>query len=154
MGELGERGILFMETEIIEKELSYRIMKAAFEVYNQLGPGYGESIYTEAMALELKVQGVSIERQKHIVVKYKGQVIGEHYLDALAEGRVILEYKAVAELAQVHKLQALSYLKTTGLPLAIVINFAAARLQSSRVVHTKQKLSGPKSSPESPRNQA
>ena len=143
-----------MDIEIIEKELSYRIMKAAFEVYNRLGPGYGESIYAEAMALELKTQSVSIERQKHIVVKYKDTVIGEHFLDALAEGRVILEYKGAAELAPVHKLQALSYLKSTGLQLAIVINFGAARLQSSRVVHTKQKAPGSRGSPESSHGQA
>jgi GxxExxY protein len=143
-----------MDVEIIEKELSYRIMKAAFEIYNQLGPGYGESIYAEAMALELKTQGVLIARQRHIVVEYKGKVIGEHFLDALAEGRVILEYKAAAELAPVHKLQALSYLKSTGLQLAIVINFGAAHLQSSRVVHTKQKGPGPGSATGSPRSQA
>jgi GxxExxY protein len=127
------------EIAIIEKELSYTIMQAAFEVHNTLGPGFPEKIYEEAMSRELPTRGIEIERQKRVVVKYKGEPLGEFFLDNVANKRVILEYKAVSEIAQIHKQQALSYLKATGLELAIVINFGAERVQSSRVVYTKNK---------------
>ncbi|WKZ39637.1 MAG: GxxExxY protein [Anaerolineales bacterium] len=127
------------EIYIVEKELSYVIMKSAFEVHNALGPGFPEAIYEEAMNRELARNGVSLERQKRIKVLYKDEPIGEFILDNIADGRVILEYKAVSEIAKIHEQQALSYLKATGLELAIVINFGAERVQSSRVVYNKDK---------------
>ena len=131
------------EIAIVEKELSYTIMQAAFEVHNTLGPGFPEKIYEEAMARELPARGVEIERQKRVVVKYKGEPLGEFLLDTVANKRVILEYKAVSELARIYEQQALSYLKATGLELALVINFGAERVQSSRVVYTKGKAKMP-----------
>jgi len=144
------------ELLIIEKELSYLIMQAAYEVHNALGPGFPEAIYEEAMNRELARRGVTLERQKDVGVCFKGEPIGEFTLDNLANGRVILEYKAVSEIARIHKQQALSYLKATGLELAIVINFGAERVQSSRVVNTREKaklpprFSGPRNLPEKP----
>ena len=128
---------------IIEKELSYLIMQAAYEVHNTLGPGFPEKIYEEAMSRELTARGVEIERQKRIVVHYKGEPLGEFFLDNVANKRIILEYKAVTEIARIHEQQALSYLKATGLELAIVINFGAERVQSSLVVYTKGKAKMP-----------
>lgn len=132
---------------IIEKELSYLIMQAAFDVYNELGPGFLESIYEEAMCRELTRRGIALERQKEIKVFFKGEPIGEFKLDNIANGRIILEYKAVSEIARIHKQQVLSYLKATGLELAIVINFGGERVQSSRVVNTKGKAKFPPSFP-------
>jgi GxxExxY protein len=131
------------EAYIVEKELSYLIMQAAFEVHNTLGPGFLEAIYEEAMNCELARRGVNLERQKRVKVFYKDEPIGEFFLDNVADGRVILEYKAVTEIAKIHEQQALSYLKATGLELAIVINFGAARVQSSRVVYKKGKANFP-----------
>jgi len=128
-----------MTTEIIEKELSFQIMEAAFEVQNQLGPGFFEGIYEVAMALELRSRGHQMDTQVRIPVLYKSQVIGEHILDQVVDHRVILELKAVSQIADIHKQQALSYLRATGLQLAIVINFGATRVQSARLVNTKIK---------------
>jgi GxxExxY protein len=114
-------------------------MQAVYEVHNQLGPGFVESIYEEATFRELLARAMELERQKRIVVFYKGQPIGEHILDLVVNKRVILELKAVAEILRIHEQQALSYLKATGLPLAIVINFGAERVQYRRVVNTKGK---------------
>jgi GxxExxY protein len=139
------------ELVTIEKELSYLIMQAAFEVYNELGPGFPESIYEEAMNRELTSQGIGLERQKEVDVYFKGQKIRWFILDNIANERVILEYKAVSEIAGIHKQQALSYSKATGLELAIVINFGAERVQSSRVVNTKGKAKLPPRFPR-PRN--
>ena len=131
------------ETAIIEKELSYLIMQAAYEVHNTLGPGFPEGIYEQAMYRELTSRGLKLERQKKTIVKFKGEPIGEFILDTVVNQRVILEYKAVSEIAKIHEQQALSYLKATGLELAIVINFGAERVQASRIVNTKGKAKLP-----------
>lgn len=139
------------EVAIVEKELSYLIMQAAFEVHNGLGPGFPEAIYEEAMNRELARRGVTLERQKRVSVIFKDELIDEFILDNVANGRVILEYKAVSEIIRIHEQQALSYLKATGFELAIVINFGAERVQSSRVVNTKGKAKLPPRIPR-PRN--
>ena len=136
------------EQQIIEKELSHRIIAAAFEVHNKLGPGFPEKIYDEAMNRELPLHGVTVESQKRIVVLYNDNPLSEFVLDKVADRRVILEIKAVSQILPVHKQQALSYLKATGLKLAIVINFGATRVQSSRVVLTKGKAFIPHQLPE------
>ena len=128
-----------MSTEIVEKDLSFKIMQAAFEVHNQLGPGFLESLYGEAMTIELRSQGHPLDVQVRVPVFYKGQRIGEHILDHVVDGRVVLELKAVTEIAAIHKQQALSYLKATGLQLAIVINFGDTRVQYARIINTKKK---------------
>jgi GxxExxY protein len=127
-----------MPVEIVEKELSYKIIEAAIEVHRQLGPGYFENLYEEALAIELQQRGHTVERQKKIEVKYKDQAIGLHVLDMVVEGRVMLELKAVSDILPIHLQQALGYLKSTGLPLAMVINFGAERVQFHRVVKTKK----------------
>ena len=127
-----------MGEEIVEKELSYEIMSAAFAIHNALGPGFLESIYESAMALELADRGHRIETQIRISVFYKDKKIGEHVLDMVVDGKIILEFKAVAEIAPIHIQQARSYVKATKLPLAIVINFGASRVQSERVANTKE----------------
>lgn len=128
-----------MPVEIIEKELSYKIVQAAYEVFNGLGPGFLEKIYEEAMVLVLRKNGHSVEVQKSVPITFLEKQIGVHVLDIVVDGRIILELKAVSEIAQIHKQQALSYLKATELPLALIINFGAHRLQVTRVVNTKQK---------------
>jgi len=129
-----------MPVEIVEKELSYKVVQAAYEVFNGLGPGFLEKIYEEAMVLVLRENGHTVEVQKSVPIKFRGKRIGIHVLDIVVDGRIILELKAVSEIAQLHKQQALSYLKAIGLPLALVINFSAHRLQVTRVVNTKQKV--------------
>ncbi|MBI3165803.1 MAG: GxxExxY protein [Anaerolineales bacterium] len=126
-------------TEIIEKELSYTIVKAAYEVFNTLGPGFDEEIYEESMIVVLKKYGYSPEQQKRVEVFFQGVMVGFHKLDLVVESRVILELKAVSEIAPVHKQQALAYLKATELELALVINFGAGRLQVARVVNSKNR---------------
>lgn len=128
-----------MPAEIVEKELSYKIVQAAYEVYNNLGPGFVENIYEEAMVIILTKNSHVFERQKASDVHFQGQKVGRHVLDLIVDERVILELKAVAEIAPVHKQQALSYLKATGLELAIIINFGAKQLQVARVVNTRHK---------------
>jgi GxxExxY protein len=133
--------------EIIEKELSYLIMQAAFEVHNNLGPGFPEVLYEEAMVRELGARNIPFERQRRIVVSYKERPLGEFILDLIVNEKIILELKAVTEILRLHEQQALSYLKATGLPLAIVINFGAESVKSSRVANTKGKSTLPPREP-------
>lgn len=133
-----------MAIEIVEKELSYQIVQAAYVVFNELGPGFPECFYEEAMGLVLPEQGHQVERQKQVTVYFKGQKIGLHVLDTVVDGRVILEFKATPEILSLHRQQALSYLKATGLPLTLIINFGAARLQVERVVWSKPREPSPR----------
>jgi GxxExxY protein len=136
-----------MVKEIVEKELSYEILSASFAVHNELGPSFLETIYESAMVCELKVRGHQVDTKVRVPVLYKGEKIGEHVLDVVVDNKIILELKAVSEIAPIHKQQALSYLKATNLPLAIVINFGSTRVQSERVAHTRNKKSFAKSAP-------
>ena len=128
-----------MSGKLVYKELSYAIMQAAYEVHNQLGPGLLEKLYERALIIELSARGHKVEQQKAIVAKYKNQVIGKHILDLIVDDCIILELKAVSTILPIHQQQALSYLKTTGYELAIVINFGASSVQSRRVVYTPKK---------------
>jgi GxxExxY protein len=107
-----------------------RVIGAAIEVHRTLGPGYLESVYEEALAVELALRGIRFQRQVAFALSYKGQAIGEGRLDLLVEDVLIVELKAVEELSAVHIAQALSYLKATGHHLALLINFNVPMLTS------------------------
>jgi GxxExxY protein len=121
--------------KVIHPELSYQIMKIAFEVHNQLGPGFSEEFYERAIVIELENQNIPYERQKVIQVFYKGKVLGTYRLDLVIDGKIILELKAVSALNDTFKQQTLSYLKATGLKLGLLINFGAARVESVWIVN-------------------
>src|SRR3972149_10571835 len=104
-------------------ELAKAVIGAAIEVHRVLGPGYLESVYEEALAVELNLRGVAFERQKRMSVDYKGHAVGEGRLDLLVDGCLIVELKAVEALAPIHTAQVISYLKATQLPLGLLINF-------------------------------
>jgi GxxExxY protein len=103
--------------------LARRVIGAAIEVHRTLGPGYLESVYEKALALELEAQGVSCNRQPTVGIDYKGRVVGEAKLDLLVAGRLIVELKAVEALLPIHQAQVISYLKATQQQLGLLINF-------------------------------
>jgi GxxExxY protein len=121
--------------EIVYRDLSYQIMQAVFEVHNTLGPGFLESVYEEALTHELALQRIPFERQKEMVIHYKGRTVGTHRLDLVIDEKIILELKAVTELTNAFKQQTLSYLKATNLRLGILINFGTPRVQYIRIVN-------------------
>jgi GxxExxY protein len=120
--------------EILFKELSYQIVGAALEVHRILGPGYLEAVYEGALAYEFAQRGIPFARQQQLSVKYKNVLVGDYVADFLVDGKIILELKAVAELHPRHEAQAIHYLTTTGLRLALLLNFGADSLQSKRIV--------------------
>jgi GxxExxY protein len=105
-------------------ELSGRIIGAAIEVHKSLGPGLLESVYEECLCHELLLRGVSFERQKPLIVKYKGKILECGYrLDMVIENRIILELKSCEKIDPIHKAQLLTYLKLSGLHLGLILNF-------------------------------
>lgn len=120
--------------ELIEAELSERIIGCGIRVHRVLGPGFLEKVYEEALGIELSKVGVSFERQKIVVLIYEGQPIGEHRLDLLVEARAVVELKACKAIEDIHLATARSYLKATGLSIALVMNFAKPTLEIRRVV--------------------
>ena len=132
MGSAQEQG-LGMQGRILHKELSYRIVGCAQKVHRTLGPGFPESVYHKALCYELMDAGLPFESEKAADVFYAGRLCGEFRMDILVNSAVVLELKALAGITNEHTAQALSYLKATGLQLAILINFGAASLETKRV---------------------
>jgi GxxExxY protein len=96
---------------------------AALAVHRELGPGFLESIYAHALRLELEARGLRFESEKPVGVPYRGAVIPGQRIDLLVQGCVIVEVKAVGAIEPVHVAQVISYLKTTGLRLGLLLNF-------------------------------
>lgn len=122
-----------------ENEITHAIIGCAIEAQRALGgPGLLESVYEEALAWDLQQRGLTVERQICIPVRYKGHALATPLrLDMLVEGKVIVECKSVTEYNAIFEAQALTYLRITGLTVALVINFGAATVKEGvhRVVN-------------------
>jgi GxxExxY protein len=123
--------------EFIHAALSEQIIGCGIRVHKALGPGFLEKIYEEALCLELAKAGMKVERQKLVIVTYEGKPIGEHRLDLLVEGKVVIELKSCKAIEDIHLATARSYLKATLLEVALVMNFARPTLDIKRVVLTQ-----------------
>lgn len=117
------------------EELSKKIIGAAIEVHRELGPGFIESIYEQALKVEFAEHNFHFDSQKEIKIKYLGVEVGLHRLDLIVENQIILKIKAVKELLDVHFAQLRSYLKATGLKVGLLLNFAKPTLEIKRVVN-------------------
>ncbi len=104
-------------------------MDCGFAVHRELGPGYGEAIYENAICLELLARNLPFEREKSFVITYRDRPVGLHRLDLIVRGRVIVELKATRALERVHEAQILSYLKASQLPVGLLMNFGAPTLK-------------------------
>src|SRR5215471_13247550 len=107
------------ETEWIGR----RVIGCAIAVHRELGPGYKEPIYVDAVCLEMDLRGLAFEREKPILVNYKQYQIPGQRVDLIVGGVLLVECKAVEAIAAIHKRQVTSYLKTTGLRLGFIFNF-------------------------------
>ncbi len=119
-------------------ELAYAVIGAAIEVHRLLGPGYLESVYEEALCVELTLRGIRFARQLPIGVQYKGRKVGEARLDLVVDDSLVVELKAVEGVAPIHVAQILSYLKATRLRLGLLISFNVTTLRRGikRVIYT------------------
>jgi GxxExxY protein len=118
---------------ISNHELTSNIIAAAIKVHRTLGPGFLESIYEEALCVELDLMGIAYERQKPIEIFYRGKMVGEHRLDLLVEKAVIVELKAVKAFENIHFSTVRSYMKATQVDSGLLLNFATMPLTINRV---------------------
>ena len=107
-----------------ENKISYSIRGAIFEIYNALGPGLLESVYSHMLAYELSENGLFVEREVPVSVNYRDQQLDLGFrIDLLVEGKVLIELKSIDALHEVHHKQVLTYLKLTGYKLGLLVNF-------------------------------
>lgn len=114
---------ILKEPEEEMEQLSYRVIGAALEVHKALGPGFLETVFEEALCIELELQSILFKRQYQMETIYKDRQVGIGRLDLIVGDKLIVELKAVDLLAPIHMAQVLSYLKATGLSLGLLINF-------------------------------
>ncbi|WP_027455989.1 GxxExxY protein [Xylanibacter brevis] len=121
---------------IIFKEESYKIVGAAFKVYNTLGPGFLESVYQEALEIEFQRQNIPYEREKELKITYDGVELKQTYkADFVCYDQIIVELKAVSALDPSHRSQVYNYLHATGFKLGLLLNFGyTEELQYERIV--------------------
>ena len=115
-----------------DSEITQQIIAAAIRVHRQLGPGFLESVYEEALAVEFALSGIQFLRQYPVPIFYRDHQIGEHRLDFLVEGKIVVELKAVSELEDIHFAIGRSYLKATNLEDGLLLNFATTPLTIKR----------------------
>jgi len=121
-------GISLRDSEITES-----LIAAAIAVHRELGPGFIESVYEQALAVEFAIRGIAFVRQKAIPLFYRDHQIGEHRLDFLVEDKIAVELKAVEGLEKVHFAIVRSYLKASGLADRLTLNFSSMPLTVKRV---------------------
>jgi len=118
-------------------ELSRKIIGCSFEVINELGAGFLESVYEKALYFALTESGLAVERQKPIEVRFRSQIVGDFYADLLVEEKILVELKAVKAIAPEHQAQTINYLNATGISVGLLINFGNPRLEYKRFTRSK-----------------
>ena len=118
----------------LHQELTGKIIGACISVHNELGCGFHEKVYQEALAIVLEESGIPFEREKHLSIEFHGHILDCDYIaDFVIGGSVILELKAVSEMNSVFEAQVINYLKATGLQIGLLINFGQRELQVKRL---------------------
>lgn len=125
-----------MNDNVIYKEESYKITGALFEVHKELGCGFLEKVYQEALAMEFALRGIPYEREKRFTIKYKGMPTNQVYVaDFVCYGDIIVELKAVDAITSAHRSQVINYLKATGIKLGILANFGEMYMTPIRLLN-------------------
>jgi GxxExxY protein len=118
--------------------LRHRVIGCAIEVHRRLGPGLLESVYRDALVIELRAAGLKVERERCVVLKYRDEPVGNGFrMDIVVEGCLVVEVKAVERVHPVHSAQVMTYLRLSGLPCGLLINFNVTVLRSGvkKLVH-------------------
>ena len=123
-----------MAKKLIDKKLTEKIIGACFEVSNELGFGFLESVYEKALIIALNERGFDVKEQVPLEVRFKNQVVGLFNADIFVENRVIVELKAVNSLKSEHVAQPINYLKATGIRVGLLVNFGKPKLEWKRFV--------------------
>ena len=122
-------------TAFIYKDETYELIKAALSVYNTLGPGFLEPVYQGAYEIELQHLQIPYEREKHLMILYRGIPLHKEYTaDFFCYNKIIVELKAVKQLINEHESQVLNYLTATRTRLGLLINFGSSKLEYKRLI--------------------
>ncbi len=122
-------------SDILYREESYRLIRICMDVHNNLGAGFLEIVYKDALEYELVKAGIPFEREKRYDVKYKNIILPHNfYADFVVFDKIILEVKSVSVIREEFVAQAINYLKVSGNKLALLVNFGESRLNHKRVV--------------------
>ncbi len=108
---------------MLHEEITSRIIAAFFAVYNELGYGFLEKVYENALRIELRKSGLKVLQQTPIRVCYEGQLVGEYFADLLVADKVIVELKEADAIIEAHECQLINYLKATGIEVGLLLNF-------------------------------
>lgn len=114
------------------EEITKTIIGCAFEVINELGAGFLESVYEKALLLALRQEGLSATAQHPVKVMFRNECVGDFFADIFVEGKVIVELKAVKAIASEHQAQIINYLNATDIEVGLLINFGAPKLEYKR----------------------
>ena len=126
-------------SDLLFPKESYDIIGAALEVHSQLGCGFTEPVYQEALAEELRLRHIPFEREKVFTVTYKGKELSKDFrVDFVCFNKIIVELKAVSDFAEEHVAQVYNYLKVTGMQLGLLINFGKTSLEHKRLPATRK----------------
>lgn len=118
---------------MLHEDLTAKIIEAAFEVGNELGAGFLESVYERSMQVALMHKGLNVTLQVPLAVSFFGVMVGNFYADMLVEDKVLLELKAVSRVLSEHKVQVINYLKATKIEVGLLINFGTPRIECFRL---------------------
>lgn len=127
--------------ELKHAELTGRIRDCAFRVYRELGAGFLEKVYENALAVEFEMQNIPFEQQRPVTVSYQGRIVGEYVADMLVDDKVIVELKAAKDIDDSHFTQLFNYLKATGHEVGLLINFGPRFTFKRRVFSTQKSVS-------------
>lgn len=130
------------DQELKYREITRAVIGCAFEVINELGAGFLESVYERALLVALRQAGLSAVGQHPIGVTFRHECVGDFYADVLVEGKVIVELKAVKAIAPEHQAQVINYLKATGIEVGLLLNFGNPRLEYKRFTRRKDNQHG------------
>ena len=123
-------------TELIYKKEAYDIISCAMEVHRELGPGFSEAVYQEALEIEFKLRNIDFYREKELNVFYKGIQLEKKFIaDFICYDKIVVELKALSDLTGEHESQVINYLKATKHKLGILINFGAPSLEFKRLIN-------------------
>ena len=129
-----------MSADLLCKDTTDKIIKAFYYVYNDLGYGFLEKVYENALVIALRRHGCSIGQQVPIKVYFEGELVGDYYADLIVDGRVIVELKVAESIAKAHEAQLINYLKATDIEVGLLLNFGHKAELSRRVFSNERKI--------------
>jgi len=109
---------------MIMDDLTQLVIGCAYEVHNTLGSGFLNKVYENSLAKELKLHGLSVQQQVPVAVEYKGEKVGEYWVDIMVEKQLVCELKAVSSITPIHQVQLVNYLVATGIDNGLLLNFS------------------------------